>query len=97
MKCMICLCDVFKDFGKFKFVNQNETEILLVEFKIELPFSLTFEGNSKIQEIKFPVGASSHAEIDIKNFLFMKLLCKLQKPFLAHVELTSKVFRSSFS
>ena len=43
MACMICVCNVFKDFGKFKFVSQNETNILLVEFKIQLPFRLTIE------------------------------------------------------
>ena len=38
MSWMICVCNDFKDFGKFKFANQNETKILLVEFKIQLPF-----------------------------------------------------------
>ena len=36
--CMACVCNDFKDFGKFKFVNQNETKILLIEFKIQFPF-----------------------------------------------------------
>ena len=35
---MGCVCNGFKDFGKFKFANQNETKILLVEFKVKLPF-----------------------------------------------------------
>ena len=35
---MGCICNDFKDFGKFKFVNQNEIKILLVEFKIQMPF-----------------------------------------------------------
>ena len=34
---MGCICNDFKDFGKFKFSNQNEIKILLVEFKIQLP------------------------------------------------------------
>ena len=35
---MGCVCNDFKDFGKFKFANQNETKILLVEFKFQMPF-----------------------------------------------------------
>ena len=38
MICMACVCNDFKDFGKFKFANQNETKILLLEFKIQFPF-----------------------------------------------------------
>ena len=33
MSWMICVCNDFKDFGKFKFANQNEINILLVELK----------------------------------------------------------------
>ena len=43
MTCMICVCNVFKDFGKFKLVSQNEIKILLVEFKIQFPFRVTIE------------------------------------------------------
>ena len=35
---MGCVCNDFKDFGKFKFANQNEIKILLVEFKVQLSF-----------------------------------------------------------
>ena len=41
--CMICKCNDFKDFRRFKFAYQEETKtkILLEKFKLQLPFRLT--------------------------------------------------------